>query len=135
MTAFKRGNSRASKLSVSEVMEIRRAYAQERMSQGALARKYQVSVITIGRIVRGETWQGLPTPEPQMSEGELKDSADRLMALQEGGRPNPSALRGTEIATIIYDEEAPGLGKLVETAEEHGKGDAMVEELRGPLNE
>lgn len=114
MTAFQRGNSRASKLSVSEVLAIRQAYTQTRVSQGALARKYQVSVITIGRIVRGETWQSVPMQASEMSEGELKDSADRLFAEQEGH----------------------GLGKLAEEAEEAFKSDGMVEEIkRGPLDE
>ena len=54
---FGKGNIKAGKLTLSQVGEIRRAYA-EGVTQGALCRYYGVSIGTIGRIVRGETWTG-----------------------------------------------------------------------------
>jgi len=46
----------ASKLQIDEIVAIRAEYAQG-ATQGALARKYRVSIGHIGRIVRGEAWQ------------------------------------------------------------------------------
>lgn len=45
------------KLDQLAVDEMREAY-QDGESQGALARRFGVSVGTVGRIVRGESWQG-----------------------------------------------------------------------------
>ena len=78
MTAFAQGNRRASKLSMSDVQEIRRLYSEGRVTQGSLSRQFHVSVIQIGRIVRGEVWQQLPVLGNMISEGELKDSEERM---------------------------------------------------------
>lgn len=123
MTAFQGRNVRASKLTVRDVQEIRRFYGQGTVSQGQLARDYKVSIVTIGRIVRGEVWQSVPVLDHLMSEGEIKESALRMLALQR------------EL------EEGKGMGKLAMVAAELGRGDAMLEELqerpmiRSPLDE
>lgn len=54
---FGMGNSRASTLNELDVVEIREKYWQQGFTQGALARLKGVTVGTIGRVVRGETWQ------------------------------------------------------------------------------
>ena len=56
---FRPGNTRNAKLMPADVLEIRELYWQQNWTQGALARRYHVNVMTIGRIVRGETWQHL----------------------------------------------------------------------------
>lgn len=56
---FQGKNSRAAKLTVQKVLEIRRRYA-EGDTQSLLSRVYQVSLVQIGRIVRGESWQQVP---------------------------------------------------------------------------
>jgi hypothetical protein len=53
---FRKGNVRASKLTPERVADIRAKYAAG-WTQGRLARENQVSIGTIGRIVRGESWQ------------------------------------------------------------------------------
>lgn len=58
MTQFERRNAKASKLTPSQVVEIRRRYA-EGATQNALCREYQMSIGQIGRIVRGESWHSL----------------------------------------------------------------------------
>ena len=119
MSGFSQGNRKASKLSVPQVIEIRLLYEQGKFSQGALARRFQVSVIQIGRIVRGEVWQNLPVLDPVMSEGEVKESAARMLALSE------------KVA-------GSGTAKLQETAADLNKGNVMLDELtnsRSPLDE
>lgn len=69
---FSRGNVRAGKLTPETVMEIREEYNRG-VTQGYLARKHHVSVITIGRIVRGETWQDYPGP------GEHRGATERTV--------------------------------------------------------
>lgn len=62
MSKFQQQNIRAGKLTPSAVIELRRLYHEERWTQGALARKYQISVGQVGRIVRGESWQQYTMP-------------------------------------------------------------------------
>jgi len=52
---FERKNVKASKLTPTQVMEIKARYG-EGATQGALCREFGVSVGQIGRIVRGESW-------------------------------------------------------------------------------
>lgn len=70
---FPMGNTKAGKLNGLQVADIRVKYHQEGWSQGRLAREFQVTIGTIGRIVRGETWQNSPHP------------ASNRAAYQEGG--------------------------------------------------
>ena len=60
---FRSGNSRAAKLTASEVYELRRLYLQENWTQGRLARHFQVGVGQVGRIVRGEAWARYQRPD------------------------------------------------------------------------
>lgn len=83
MTEFSPGNRRASKLSIPEVIEIRELYRRGQTTQGALSRRFGVSIVQIGRIIRGEVWQHIPSFEAVLSEGELKESALRLLKIQE----------------------------------------------------
>ena len=62
MSKFTAGNSRAAKLSNEQVLEMRSLYTTEGWTQGTLARKFGVSVNTVGAIVRGETRQNVPMP-------------------------------------------------------------------------
>ena len=55
-----KGNRRAAKLTGEQVLEIRFRYANEPgCTQGALARRFEVSIGTIANIVNGLTWQSL----------------------------------------------------------------------------
>jgi len=78
---FTQRNTRAAKLTASAVLEIRDFYEKGRISQGQLARDYGVSVVQIGRIVRGEVWQGLRNAMP--SNEAIEESAQRMLKLQE----------------------------------------------------
>lgn len=78
---FDAKNKRAKKLSQSEVTEMRRYYG-EGITQGQLSRAYGVTVGTVGRICRGESWQEgagarMPTQE------EMDATAGRIMTIQE----------------------------------------------------
>jgi len=77
---FQRKNTRAAHLTASQVLEIRDFYERGRVTQGQLARDYGVSVVQIGRIVRGEVWQGLRKALP--SAAAIDESAQRMLALQ-----------------------------------------------------
>lgn len=76
---FSAGNVRASKLTASQVQEIRTLYDAGRASQGQLSREYGVSVVQVGRIVRREVWQHLPPPGP--SQSEIDESAARMLVI------------------------------------------------------
>lgn len=112
MSNLSHNNRKASKLSIPEVIEIRELYRKGRISQGELSRRFQVSIVQIGRIVRGEVWQQIPTLDEVLSQGELKESAARMVALQE-------------------KMQADAMEKLQQTAEEQPKADKMLDELTG----
>ena len=58
--AFGPKNSRAAKLTAGQVIAIREQYAAGGCTQADLCRHYGVSVIQIGRIINGQSWQKLP---------------------------------------------------------------------------
>lgn len=79
MSKFGQRNSRAAKLTVSQVIEMRRLYAESNVSQGQLARDFDVSVVQVGRIVRGEVWQHL---EVMPTKEQLELTGKRMLDLQ-----------------------------------------------------
>lgn len=79
MGVFGSGNKKAGKLSLDKVAEIRQLYGQG-ATQGHLCALFNVSVNTIGRIVRGESWrEGAALREP--TEEEIKASRLRTIAM------------------------------------------------------
>jgi len=77
MTQFQPGNTKSTKLTNEQVLDIRLKYQDEGWTQAQLARHFGVNVNTVGRIVRGETRQRVPMPT------DPHEMARRLMALQE----------------------------------------------------
>ena len=109
MAKFHRKNGASAKLTASMVLDMRAEYA-EGATQGDLSRKYEISVVQVGRIVRGESWQNLPI--------DLSPAAKQQQLL-----------RSLEAA-----EEAKALGKMegAIAAEKERDPDRMLEELKGP---
>jgi len=86
---FERKNKMARKMTPSQVADMRLAYSQG-ATQGQLCARFGVSVGTVGRIVRGESWietaasaQRMPSPR------EFEDSQQRLLATQAAMREAP----------------------------------------------
>ena len=120
---FGKKNLVASKLNSYEVQQIRREYETAAVTQGMLARKYGISTVQIGRIVRGESWAGgnrerrAGGVQPLGGEAQhtaaddsavIAESAARMLALQEAmraGKPPVSPLDGGDGA-----EETGGAG-------------------------
>lgn len=71
-----RGNTRAAKLTPIQVLDIREAY-DTGTTQRELCNRYGVSIGTIGRIVRGETWQSYGGPGEH--EGASRQDVDSSM--------------------------------------------------------
>ena len=113
-----------------KVRELREAYGGGE-TQGSLSKRFGVSVITIGRIVRGESWQekggggavvrgaGGFVP-PVMTMEELDRSAQRMLELQKTlGRKAPlSPMEGGEYPGDGGGDDQPpsGLAKLAQVA-------------------
>jgi len=98
---FQTHNTRRAVLTASKVQEMRALYGKGHVTQGQLARDYGVSVVQVGRIVRGEVWQGLG-PQ-QAGARELEDSAQRMLELQE------SLIREMPTPPVIVPPPKPGL--------------------------
>jgi hypothetical protein len=80
-------NVGTSKLTDSQVIEIRLRYATGEFTQYRLADEYGVNQAQIGHIVKGETWGHLPGPRTYMKKGR----PGRRTPLQSGGhRGRPS---------------------------------------------
>lgn len=126
MTMFGPGNKAGRKLSTKEVEEIRVAY-ENGHSQGAIARHYRMSVVQIGRIVRGESWnvsgrlREAPARMAQPpTEAEREAVLEKLLQLQASRRvdsPPPSLLDGGDApdetagaGTTTLEDRARALG-------------------------
>lgn len=72
----KRGNT---KVNAEIVREMRRLYG-EGWTQSSLSRQFQISVVQVGRIVRLESWQRLPTEYKPPSQEEMDAAARRTAA-------------------------------------------------------
>lgn len=136
MSKFRRGNSRSAKLTALQVQEIRLRYAAGLLSQGSLSREFGVSIVQIGRIVRGEVWQHLP-PVPLPAD-KIQESAQRMLALQERVN-NPTALeQGIQDRLREQEEELGALSRLTEEIrerrKEERKADTLLNELKGEGN-
>jgi hypothetical protein len=111
MAKFGQRNERSAKLTIHQVEEMRRLYAESSCSQGQLARDFGISIGQVGRIVRGEAWQSLGPPMPTKQEIEL------------------SARRAFEYQQQIRNE-SPAERMVREAAENVAKSpDAMVTDL------
>jgi hypothetical protein len=82
-------NTKAAKLTATQVAEIRRKYNDEGCTQGELSRIYGVGIGQIGRIVRGEAWATHAPYVPPLPSAE--ESLQRVLA-QLGG--NAETLAG-----------------------------------------
>ena len=80
MGKFDQGNSKAAKLTNEEVWQIKERYAKGDCTQASLCREYKVSKETIGRIIRGETRQGVPDPKREPTPEELNAQAAAFYA-------------------------------------------------------
>jgi transcriptional regulator with XRE-family HTH domain len=96
---FRRGNHYASVLTPAQAIDIRRKYA-EGMTQSALCHEYDVSVSTIARLVRGESWRHLHAPNT------IAASQARLLALLAEQGIDPPAL--SEAQHAAGDQHAVG---------------------------
>lgn len=79
MTTFERRNTKARRLTPSQVEEIKERYASGE-TQGSLCRAFSMSVGQIGRIVRGESWSHLGAAVVTQEEAEA--SRVRFMTRQ-----------------------------------------------------
>ena len=108
MSKFSPHNTKGAKISNDQVLELRQLYHEEGWTQAQLARKYQVNVNTVGRIVRGESRQQVP-----MATESPEDIRKRLVALQD--QTNQAAVnRLTSAAQKEYDSKVKPIKELEE---------------------
>jgi DNA-binding transcriptional regulator LsrR (DeoR family) len=110
---FTRGHRRAAKLTPEQVLEIRRLYSEEGWTQSRLSLTFGMSVGQIGRIVRGEQWQGytqIPNEqeigdrmvrEPASAE-EIAESEARMKVILETPPPPASSTgNAADLASLL----------------------------------
>lgn len=97
MGKFAPGNTKAAKLSNEDVYEMRRRYVEENppWTQAALSRHYQMSINSVGRIVRGESRQSVPMT---IDESAVAASLSRLDRLASPGLARLNELMATSVA-------------------------------------
>lgn len=115
-------------LTPAQVAEIHRRYAMG-ASQGALAREFRVSVMTIGRLVRGETYQDNPLGQDTangLAEGvrppTLGEFTERLLEFQ----------RQRDAGETLTEEEALGpevMARRAELARQREQNAGMAPDL------
>lgn len=126
MSKFYKRNSRAAKATPEIVQQIRQLYASGRYTQGQLSRAFHISVNQIGRIVRGESWQSMPLPEPTAAD--MDEMALRSMRVYqaaqvaEGKQINPMVDEPAEV-------EREGVLERLQKELRNRNADVMLEEL------
>ena len=133
---FNARNSKASKLTPAIVMEMRERWASGAWTQGALSREYQLSVVQVGRIVRGESWQGVGMP---LTQEDLQASQERFLAMIKADEGKEEVASPAAIDLFMAEDSAQRqmLADIDKQREKDGLGDKLVEELlpRNPLDE
>ena len=127
-TKFSYRNNKAAKVTAPLVIEMRERWSRGNVTQAQLCRDYGLSVVQVGRIVRGESWQNIGMP---MGETEMRASAERMLALQ-AELQNKLAPAFESLQTRLADDVAREKAKAF-------LGDDMVAELKSvpknPLDE
>jgi hypothetical protein len=105
MSKFNQGNTKASKLTGVEVMQIREKYASGIYTQSRLSREFRVSISTIRNIVTGVSWQDLPDVTPQHVADESAMRSLRKLDAMLGGEvgmnlPTPVTLTDEELRRL-----------------------------------
>lgn len=98
MAQFSKYHTRAAKLLPEQVVQIRELYHKFNRSQASLSREFGVTEGTIGRIVRGTSWQAYGGPGEHVGAREASDA--QLLheaALEENARINAPAMDSPEI--------------------------------------
>jgi len=78
---FSKGHNASAKLTAEQVWQIRERYMAGGCTQASLCREYNVTIMTIGRIIRGETWQGLAAPRREPTQDDIEASMKRLLQM------------------------------------------------------
>lgn len=115
--AFRANNKAAKKkLGYGQVQDIRTLYAAG-STQGALAREYQVSVVQIGRIVRGEAWQDARQAVITPTAADHTEMLNRVLKIQQEMKAAPiepiEQPRNELITPAIQSKAAEMLGRTV----------------------
>lgn len=126
MSTFGRGNVAGRKLTPGQVAEIREDYAAG-VTQGALCRRFGVSIAQIGRIVRGESWAQVRPPE-EAGQREIEDSQRRLFALLGQAAPLSMEARAEAREVLLPKRPPPDLLDGGEAPGSDGAGLSAVEE-------
>lgn len=132
---FSMNNTRAGRLTPVQVLKIRELY-DAGMTQRELCWRYNVSIMTIGRIVRGESWKqyGGPGTHPGATRlptavHEAWDAQDKLIEQSLRGAPPPS---DAEIAASLARLREMGIEpKEATAADPLGSGTADITTTTG----
>ena len=125
MTQFVKRNTGARKLNLAEVEQIRKHYG-EGATQSLLGKMFNISVVQIGRIVRGESW---PTGAGSraLSPLEAEKILQSALALQERLKENPDLVMPASVPPSLLDGgDAPdetggaGVAAALEKASAYG---------------
>ena len=145
--SFERRNKMARKMTPSQVADMRLAYSQG-ATQGALCSRFGVSVGTVGRIVRGESWvetAAVRMPSPREQEDMLQrlmatqaavNAAPELRGMAEEFEAGPRAAGRKAPPSLLDGADAPsegdgsGLSELEARAQAYG---VDIERLRAPI--
>jgi len=131
MAKFQGRNNRAAKLTQAIVDRIREEYAQGN-TQRELSRRYSVSAIQIGRIVRLESWLPSPFASPEKSQRERDKDLELLMQTQR--EINIKAGMPADTGLVIAPKPKSALQKMQEELRRKNP-DALLNEITGEPND
>lgn len=134
--AFNKGNLKSGKrkLTPMDVLDIRRRYGIGE-SQASLCREYQVTVGTIGRIVRGESWQGYPQIETdfdiekRMVRQAVPPSQEEIAKSLEKLRDLGLEMPRVQLTPDVVAEDSPGVRRFQAEMTRQSRVDRQLDEL------
>jgi len=131
--SFQGRNTKAAKLTITEVREMRERYA-EGWTQGRLSAEYGIGIIQVGRIVRGECWKdGAPQRKPQEVSRESLEKLAEMSKMIKEGTLKPERVRGR----FGVVEDVPEAGRELPPGEygERGEGERPEDVMRQVMAE
>lgn len=110
MTRFSIQNIRAGRLTPAQVLRIRELYWQQNFTQRKLCAMFNVSIGTIGRIVRGESWRafgGVGTHANATEQPAAQGLLDEALVRGAPAADSPEILASLAKVQALLDEDKP----------------------------
>ena len=122
---FRIRNTRAAKLTQTQVIWARERYAKGGCTQGQLARALGIGIAQMGKILRGEAWMQVAQAVREPTAGEIAESQRRLLEML-----GPSFTEGLVLPPPVESDALQAMEDAIAKKKEPARQiDALITEL------